>query len=139
MVNLIHKDLTYCIIGAAFEVWRVLGYGFLEAVYHRAMSKEMELIGIKARSEHPIDVFYKEHAVGFYVLDFLVEGKVIVEIKTERILNRKHEPQLLNYLAATGVKVGLLMTFGRLKCSYRRMVLENPRSAYFRVLPRLRC
>ena len=122
MTNFLYKDLTEKIIGAAFEVYKNLGYGFLEKVYKNALLVEFELKGIEAKNEFPIKVHYKGERVGDYACDIYVEEKVIVKLKTEKEYNSKYESQLLNYLKATGVKVGLLLNFGEKKCDVKRMV-----------------
>jgi GxxExxY protein len=120
---LLHGDVTEQIIGAAFEVHRILGYGFLEKVYQRAMIVELALRGLQAQDEAPIAVYYKEHIVGNYEADLWVNGKVIVELKTAKEYNPFDEAQLLNELKATRVKVGLLINFGREKVEFKRFIL----------------
>jgi len=117
-----HKELTYQIIGAAFEVYKTLGYGFLEKVYENALIRELQLRGLNATAQYPIKVEYKGAEVGDYYADILVENKVIVELKTGEAFNPIHEAQLLNYLKATGIKVGLLINFGPEKCEHKRLV-----------------
>ena len=121
-IDLPHADVTEKIIGAAFEVYRVLGYGFLESVYQRAMQAELQKIGLKAEIECPIKVRYKDIIVGDFRADLFVNEVVIVELKTAKQYNSEDEPQLLNELKATGVKVGLLINFGRTKVEFKRMV-----------------
>ncbi len=118
------NDITYAINGAVFEVNRVLGPGFLEKVYENALLIELRSKGLQAQNQAPIKVSYKEHIVGEYIADILVEEKVIVEIKTVDKLERIHEAQLLNYLKATGVTVGLLINFRHPKAEVKRLVLE---------------
>jgi GxxExxY protein len=118
------NDITYTINGAVFEVNRVLGPGFLEKVYENALLLELKKRGLKAESQVPIKVFYKEDIVGEYIADILVEDKVIVELKTVEVLDNVHEAQLLNYLKATGIKVGLLVNFKHPKAEIKRMVLN---------------
>ena len=120
------NDVTYAINGAVFEVNRVLGPGFLEKVYENALLLELRIRGLKAESQVPIKVLYKENAVGEYIADILVEEKVIVELKTVEKLNKIHEAQLLNYLKATGIQVGLLVNFKHPKAEIKRMVLNLP-------------
>ena len=120
------NDVTYAINGAVFEVNRVLGPGFLEKVYENALLVELRIRGLKAESQVPIKVLYKENAVGEYIADILVEEKVIVELKTVEKLNKIHEAQLLNYLKATGIQVGLLVNFKHPKAEIKRMVLNLP-------------
>ena len=116
------EDITREIIGAAFEVYKVLGYGFFEKVYENALLIELQLRALKVESQKPIRISYKGDSVGDYIADILVEEKVIVELKAEKEYNAKHEAQLINYLKATGLKVGLLINFGEDKCKPKRMV-----------------
>jgi GxxExxY protein len=104
--------LTQRIIGAAYEVHKTLGPGFLERVYASALPKELGDAGLNAASEVPIPVNYKGTEIGMYFVDLLVEGTVICEIKAISALTREHEAQLLHYLKATNTKVGLLLDFG---------------------------
>jgi len=117
-----HEDITREIIGASFEVHRVLGYGFLEKVYQRAMQVELVKRGLRAELEHKITVNYKGVVVGNYQADIFVEDAVMVELKVAKSYNPEDEAQLLNELKATGVKVGLLINFGRTKVEFKRMV-----------------
>ena len=103
--------LTYSINGAVFEVNRVLGPGFLEKVYENALLMELKARGMTAAAQYPIKVRYKDHIVGEYFADLLVEDQVIIELKTVNKIEKIHEAQLLNYLKATGIKVGLLVNF----------------------------
>jgi GxxExxY protein len=121
-MELEHKDITEQIIGASFEVFRELGYGFLERVYQRAMKVELELRGLKAEIETDIQVRYKGQIVGDYRADILVNGCVLVELKASPNLDSRDEAQLLNELKATGIKVGLLINFGRQKAEFKRLV-----------------
>jgi GxxExxY protein len=121
-VPLLHANVTEKVIGAAFEVYRVLGYGFLESVYQKAMQVELQRSGLKAEIESPIKVRYRDAIVGEFRADLLVSEAVIVELKTARNYNSEDEPQLLNELKATGIKVGLLINFGRTKVEFKRMV-----------------
>jgi len=121
-VALLHEEITKEIIGAAFEVHRVLGYGFLEKVYQKAMQVELIKRGLKAELEHKITVYYKGAVVGDYQADIFVEDAVMVELKVAKEYNPQDEAQLLNELKATGIKVGLLINFGRTKVEFKRMV-----------------
>ena len=118
--------ITYGIRGAVFEVNRVLGSGFLEKVYENALLIELHARGFKAESQVPIKVYYKENIVGEYIADILVEGAVIVELKTVEKLEKLHEAQLLNYLKGTGIKVGMLVNMKYPKAEIKRMVLNLP-------------
>ena len=117
-----HKELTEKIIGAAFEVHRELGPGFLEKVYETALAQELESRGTRALSQAEIAVHYKGQPVGVYFADLLVDDAVICEIKAVDSLSPAHEAQLLHYLKATGVKVGLLLNFGSRRMQVKRMV-----------------
>jgi GxxExxY protein len=118
------NDITYSINGVIFEVNRVLGPGFLEKVYENALLVELKERGLKAESQVPINVLYKENVVGEFFADILVEDKVIIELKTVENLNKIHEAQILNYLKATGIQVGLLVNFFHSKVEVKRMVLN---------------
>ena len=118
----LHKDTTEKIIGAAFEVHRVLGYGFLESVYQKALKVELEKMGFKAELERKILVWYKGVNVGNYEADLFVQDSVIVEVKIAKEYNPADEAQLLNELKATGTKVGMLINFGRARVDFKRMV-----------------
>jgi len=122
------NEITYEINGAVFEVNKVLGPGFLEKVYQNALMVELKSRGLKARSQVPIKVFYKENIVGEYIADILVEDKVIVELKTVEKIDKMHEAQLLNYLKATRTQIGLLVNFKHSKAEIKRMVLDLPES-----------
>jgi len=117
-----HENITKAIIGAAFEVHRALGYGFLEKVYQRAMKVELNRNGVESALEHPIHVLFKGVVVGDYYADLIVEGKVIVELKVAKQYNPLDEAQLLNELKATGLTVGLLVNFGRERVEFKRFV-----------------
>jgi len=120
------NEVTYSINGAVFEVNRVLGPGFLEKVYENALLIELKKRGLMVEGQVPIKVFYKEEVVGEYIADILVEEKVIVELKTVEQLDKVHEAHLLNYLKATGIRVGLLVNFKHPKADIKRMVLNLP-------------
>ena len=104
--------LTDAILCCFYSVYNTLGYGFLEKVYQRALCLELENRGISAVAEAPITVLYRDQVVGEYFCDVLVENNVILEIKATNGLIAKHEAQLLNYLKATSIEVGLLLNFG---------------------------
>jgi GxxExxY protein len=128
-LKLLNREITEAIIGAAFEVHRHLGYGFLERVYQRALQVELLKLGRRAELEYDIPVTYKNVLVGNYAADLLVDGVVIVEIKVAPDYNAADEAQLINELKATGIKVGLLINFGRTKVQFRRMVFEKAAEA----------
>lgn len=120
------NDITYAINGSVFEVNKVLGPGFLEKVYENALLIELRRRGITADNQIPIKVIYKENVVGEYIVDILVEGKIIIELKTVKAIDKIHEAQLLNYLKATGIRVGILVNFKHPKTEIKRMVLDLP-------------
>ncbi len=120
--QILYKELSYAIIGAAMEVHRTLGPGFLEAVYQGALAHEFSLRGIPFEQFRRLPVTYKGVLVGEYVADFVVDGQIIVEIKAVSSLNAAHEAQALNYLAATGLRLAILLNFGTESLQRRRLV-----------------
>lgn len=121
-MSLKYEGITEDIIGSAFEVYNILGYGFLEKVYQKALQVELLNRDHAAELEHNIKVKYKGTIVGEYAADLLVDEKVIVELKVAAEYNPKDEAQLLNQLKATKMKVGLLINFGREKVKFKRFV-----------------
>ena len=117
-----HSEITEAVIGAAFEVHKVLGHGFLEAVYRNAMAVELKQRGFHAVTESRMEVRYKDEVVGTYVADMLVKESVIVELKVAEEYRKADEAQLLNELAATNRPVGLLINFGKRKVEFKRLV-----------------
>ena len=115
--------LTRSILSAAFEVSNTLGSGFLEKVYQQALLVELSDRGISALREVEFPVFYKEREIGRYISDLIVEGRVVVEVKAVSDLNDAHLGQVVNYLKASGLKVGLLVNFGQPRVQYRRVVV----------------
>lgn len=116
-----YSSLTYQIIGCAFEVSKELGPGFLESVYRNALTRALREIGLRAQAETPVPVYFRGHRVGLYYTDLLVEGKVIVEVKAIRTLLKEHQAQVIHYLKATGINVGLLINFGNQKVEHKRL------------------
>lgn len=119
-----YKELTERIIQIFYRVYNKLGYGFLEKVYENAMMKEFKREDIPATSQSAIKVVYEEEIIGEYFADILVDNKVIVEIKAAKSLAIENEAQLLNYLKATEIEVGLLLNFGP-KPDFKRKVFDN--------------
>jgi len=119
-----YKKLTEKIIKIFYNVYNALGYGFLEKVYENAMMIEFRKANIPAVSQDPIKVLYDEEVIGQYFADILIDQKVIVEIKAAKSLAIDHEAQLLNYLKATDIEVGLLLNFGP-KPEIKRKVFDN--------------
>jgi len=122
MADIVYEQLSYQVMSAAFEVHNVLGSGFLEKVYENALVKEFGLRGIVVETQKKISVAYKGDEVGLYYADLLVDGKIIIELKAADKLSRTHEAQLLNYLKATGIKLGLLVNMGGKRVEYKRLV-----------------
>jgi GxxExxY protein len=106
-------ELTERIIGCCFKVHKRLGGGFLEKVYENALMIELKRCGIEASQQVPVPVRYEGILVGDYFADIVVERRVICELKANESLSKEHEVQLVNYLAATGLEIGLLINFGR--------------------------
>jgi GxxExxY protein len=117
-----HADVTEKNIGAAYAVYGELGYEFLESVYQKAMQVGLHQAGLKCEIECPIKVKYRHVIVGDFRADLFVNDVVIVELKVAKNYDAEDEPQLLNELKATGIKVGLLINFGRTKVEFKRMV-----------------
>ncbi len=107
-----HSELTDKIIAAAYDVHNQLGFGFAEKVYENAMAIKLNQKGLKVIQQAPITVYFENHLVGEYFADILVNDLVIVELKSVSELSKAHEAQILNYLKATGIKIGLLINFG---------------------------
>ena len=119
-----YREITEKIIGVAQKVHNTLGYGFLEKVYQNALVIELRTLGFDVEVEQPIAVQYQGEIVGNYVADIVVDGKVILEIKAVKELSEIHEVQLVNYLKATGIEVGLLINFGR-SVTVKRRVMDK--------------
>jgi GxxExxY protein len=119
-----HKELTYKIIGVFFDVYNELGHGFLESVYHRSLSLALESAGLKVLSEVRVPVWFRGQRVGQFEADMVVDNSVLLELKAVRCLDSSHYSQLLNYLRATDIEVGLLLNFG-LKPEFKRLILDN--------------
>ena len=117
---MLYEELTRKSIGCGVEASNELGVGFLESVYEKAMVEALTDAGLKARSQVPIRVSFRGRPVGEFFADIVVEEKVIVELKAVRTLISVHEAQVINYLKATGLEVGLLINFGNPKLEYRR-------------------
>jgi GxxExxY protein len=121
--DLVHSELTRAVIGAAMEVHSNLGPGFLESVYEAAMAIELNLIKVPYERQKSIPVMYKGEKAKDFFCDFLVGENVLVEIKALKVITGVEEAQVLNYLKATGLKVGLLINFGEQSLRYKRLVL----------------
>jgi len=123
-MELLHKDVTDLILKSFFNVYNTLGFGFLEKVYENAMLIELQSFNLNCTKQKPIEVFYKQKKVGDYFADIIVEDKVIVELKAVEFLIPEHEAQLINYLKATRIEVGLLLNFGK-TAQFKRKIFQN--------------
>ena len=121
-----YADLTEKIIAAFYRVYNTLGYGFNEKVYENALAHELRKLGMTVEQQREIQVYYDGQLVGNYAVDLLVNGLVTLELKAARELCNEHEAQLLNYLKATRVEVGLLLNFG-VEPTIKRKVFDNER------------
>ncbi len=119
-----HADVTDKIIGAHYTVYNTLGPGFAEKVYENALALELHKNGCRVETQKPIDVYYAGQRVGEYFADMVVNDVVIVELKAVKTLLKEHEAQLIHYLKATTIEVGLLFNFGP-EPQFRRRVYDN--------------
>jgi GxxExxY protein len=126
MAEILYKQLSYAIIGAAMEVHRTLGPGFLEAVYQASLAHELSLRNIQFTQFQPLPVSYKGILVGNYEADFVVESTIILELKAALAFHPKHDAQTINYLAATGYQLALLLNFGAESLQHKRLIRHQP-------------
>jgi len=117
------NETTERIIGCAYTVQNVLGVGFLEKVYENALAHELRKAGLRVEQQKPLRVLYDSVVVGEYAADLVVDESVIVELKAAKAIDEIHEAQMLNYLKATGVKIGLILNFGTPRLGIKRMIL----------------
>ena len=123
-MELLEKDMTEKIIAACLEVSNELGAGFLESVYERALLIALTDKGLKAETQVPLKVVFRNRVVGDFYADTLVENLVIIELKTVKSIGTENEAQLINYLKATNKRVGLLVNFGKPKLEWKRFVYQ---------------
>ena len=123
--NYMYTELTEKIIGCAFKVYNQLGAGFLEKIYENALAIELKDAGLSAQQQYPIKVYYNEIVIGDYIADIVVEDRVIIELKAVNSLAKAHEVQLVNYLKATKIEVGLLIKFGDIISVKRKVLSKN--------------
>lgn len=126
MGNFLHKDLSDSILRIYFEVYNQLGYGFLEKVYQNAMYLELKAQGYKVEAQKQIKVLYKNQVVGEYYADLFVDDSILLELKACEAILDAHKAQLLNYLKATTVEVGILLNFGE-EPEFKRFIYTNNR------------
>jgi len=122
-----HEGITKKIIGCAYRVYNRMGFGFLESVYEKCLIIELRRAGLGVEPQKPISVSYDGEKVGEFTADLVVEGVVIVELKSVQRIIKAHEIQLVNYLVATGLPVGLLINFGENRVEVKRKVRELPK------------
>lgn len=119
--KIIYPELSYKIVGFAMDVHNSLGYGFLEKVYENSMMVLLRRAGIKAQQQAPIKVFFEGETVGDYIADILVEDIIILELKSVEKISNAHKAQALNYLKATGLRLAILLNFGKECLEYERL------------------
>lgn len=119
-----HQEITDLVIKSFYKVYNVLGYGFLEKVYQNAMFLELKKSSFLIEAQKKIKVYYEEVMVGEYYADLIIDGKVIVELKAAEGLVEEHENQLVNYLKATDIEIGLLLNFGKTP-QFKRKIFSN--------------
>ena len=120
--KIIYKDLSYKIVGLAIQVRKELGFGFLEKVYENALMVLLEETGIKAEQQVPIKVSFHGRIIGDYIADILVENQIILELKAQDKIVDVHKAQTLNYLKATGLRLAILLNFGKDRLDHERLV-----------------
>ena len=120
-MTMVLEELTGKILEACFEVANELGHGFLESVYVKALILALRQKGLSVESEVPLQVTFRGHAVGDFYADIIVERRVLVELKAVKGLTSEHQAQVINYLKATGIEVGLLVNFGPPKIEFKRL------------------
>ena len=121
--DILYKDLSYKIVGLAIEIHNKLGYGFLEKAYENALMLLFRREDIIAKQQTPISVYFEREIVGEYFSDILVENKIILELKAIEKITDVHKAQTLNYLKATGLRLAIILNFGKKKLEYKRIVL----------------
>jgi GxxExxY protein len=119
--EILHRELSFRVVGASMEVHRQLGPGFLEAVYHNALVHELTLQGILFETKKPLPVVYKGQTVGMYEADIVVDKKIVLELKSVQGLNSNHIAQAHHYLAATGMRLAFLLNFGQESLDMKRV------------------
>ena len=122
MTEILFKELSYAVVGAAMEVHRALRPGFLESVYEAALAHELTLRGIPFEQQKRLLVQYKGQQVGDFVADLVVDGQIILELKAVSRLTAVHEAQAHNYLAATGLRLAIILNFGAVSLQQKRIV-----------------
>ncbi len=130
MAEILFKELSFAVVGAAMEVHRLLGSGFLEAVYQKALAHELTLRGIPFQEQVHLPVTYKDLSVGDYIADFVIDGKIIIELKSVTAITDAHKAQAINYLAATGLELAIILNFGEQSLHQERIVrYKSPKNS----------
>jgi len=125
--DLIYKELSYKVVGCFYNVYNELGSGFKESVYHKALAIEFDIQGIPCEEEKRIAIEYKSKNAGYYIPDFIIDRKIIVEIKVVDNMPKLYETQLYYYLKGTDYKLGYIVNFGASKIDVRRRIYESAR------------
>ena len=133
--KLLHSELTETILGVYYDVYNEIGHGFLESIYRSAMQIALAEAGLVVQREYPVPVWFRNKEIGLFRADLMVANRVLIELKAVNALDRSHEAQMLHYLRATEIEVGLLLNFGGGKPQFRRLVFENSNKK-IRVHPR---
>ena len=121
--KIIFKEESYEIVGAAIRVWKTLGYGFLEKVYENALVIELRKRDFRVEQQEPVKVLYEDQLVGDYVADIVVNDAILLEIKSAQFIADEHVAQTLNYLKATGIRLGIILNFGPEQLEHKRLVM----------------
>jgi len=122
MAEVLYRALSYEVVGAAMTVHTTLGSAFVESVYELALAHELDLRGVSYRRQPQLPVSYKEKEVGWFKPDFIVDDKIILELKAVKALNEIHEAQAHNYLAASGLRLAILLNFGSPSLQFKRII-----------------
>ncbi len=128
-MDILHKEITDQILKAFYKVYNELGFGFLEKVYENALIIELRKAGLVCYKQQPVNVFYDEINVGSYYADIVVNDCVIIELKAAEALIEAHELQLVNYLKATQIEIGILLNFGKVP-SFKRKIFTNDKKKH---------
>ena len=121
MAEILYKELSFAVVGAAMEVHKVLGPGYLEAVYHKALEHELKARGLPFESRKCLRIYYKDLLVGEYEADLLVDDNIVLELKSVSAINANHIAQVHHYLAATGFRLGIILNFGAESLGMKRI------------------
>lgn len=121
--EILYKELSFKIVGLAMQVHNALGFGFLEKVYENALMVLLRKEGIPAQQQAPVSVYFQDVMVGDYFADILIENKIILELKSAKKIINAHRAQTLNYLKANGLRLAIIINFGKEKLEFERLVL----------------